>query len=47
MRLEYTDLVVIGGGFLREERFVQLVLVVVVGVRVDRPLDDGAIVQGS
>ena len=43
---EHVDLVVIGGGFLREERFVQLVLVVVVGVRVDRPLDDRAVVQG-
>ena len=43
---EHVDLVVIGGGFLREERFVQLILVVVVGVRVDRPLDDGAVVQG-
>ena len=43
---EVDGLVVIGGGFLREERFVQLILVVVVGVRVDRPLDDGAVVQG-
>ena len=44
---EDVDLVVSRGGFLRAQGFVQLVLVVVALVGVDRPLDDGAIVQGG
>ena len=40
-------LVIIGGGVLIQQGLIQLVLVVVVLVGVDGPLDDGAVVQGG
>ena len=44
---EDVDLVVIGSRFLIQQTFVQLVLIVVVVVGVDGPLDDGAVLQGG
>ncbi len=44
---EDIDLVIIGGGVLTQQGLIQLVLVVVVLVGVDGPLDNGAIFQGG
>ena len=44
---EDVDLVIIGSGILAQQSLIQLVLVVVVGVGVDRPFYNCAVLQGS
>ena len=44
---ENIDLVIVGGAVLTQQCFVQLVLIVVVLVGVDGPLDGGAVLQGG